>query len=166
MLTNANKNLVPLIHDTPRLHKNEIYFPPLPISMLSLREFNPQTPGLSLLTQSKNNILASVNQILSQKLFFYVSPAETTLRRAVSLKFFLLQKSLYNALVYQRFVNDRLTELNIIRKRDNKNLIRFLLHKVSIRLIHNITHREQVPPFSEISPLRRISTSNRQHFFL
>ena len=103
-----------------------------------------------LARSQKNNTLGKLDQVRSNTSFFYTSFSQIIATRAISLKFYWLQKTLCDSLLNHKFLNDRLTELNIIRKRKRHNYAQLLLHKVSSRLTFNFTSREQLPPFSHV----------------
>ena len=103
-----------------------------------------------LARSQKNNTLRKLDQVRSNTSFFYTSFSQIIATRAISLKFYWLQKTLCDSLLNHKFLNDRLTELNIIRKRKRHNYAQLLLHKVSSRLTFNFTSREQLPHFSHV----------------
>ena len=83
--------------------------------------------------------------------FFYVNAAQNVLSRATSLKFNHAARSLYLSMKRYKRLRSDLSELNILRKRNHQTYVQLFLHAVPPRLINDITHQEQTPPFTEIS---------------
>ena len=136
--------------------------------LLTLNLVNSKTLELASFTRSRKIIPTKINQIEFSSPFFYINPTQTNLIRAISSEFCLLQRYLWNFFFRQKFFNDQLIEFNVLMKRrlKRKNIIQLLIHKVAPRLINDITHQEQLPSFTEISPLRRVDTLNTPKSFL
>ena len=109
------------------------------------------------LEQTSTSDLKYFKKSLSHRLFAYGNYHAAKLVSSLSLQFHSLQHHLYRTIRRQTLLQNRLLELTINRKAKSHIWQTICNYPVSTRLLTNITHREQVPPFSKISKYRNVS---------